>query len=74
MIVTIMLNFIVLALLNWIVAAHLHVPETLHTPEIHDRRASATRLMIAGIPRLGGEPHDHLLPFSRQSGVVLSVP
>ena len=34
-IVTIMLNFIVLALLNWIVAAHLHVSETLHTPEIH---------------------------------------
>ncbi|MBI2796629.1 MAG: ABC transporter permease [Gemmatimonadetes bacterium] len=34
-IVTIMLNFIVLALLNWIVASHLHVPESLHTPEIH---------------------------------------
>jgi general nucleoside transport system permease protein len=34
-IVTIMLNFIVLALLNWIIATHLHVPETLHTPEIH---------------------------------------
>jgi general nucleoside transport system permease protein len=34
-IVTIMLNFIVLAFLNWMVAAHLHVPETLHTPEIH---------------------------------------
>jgi len=34
-IVTIMLNFIVLALLNWIIAGHLHVPETLHTPEIH---------------------------------------
>ncbi len=33
-IVTIMLNFIVLALLNYIVSAHLHVPETLHTPEI----------------------------------------
>jgi simple sugar transport system permease protein len=33
-IVTIMLNFVVLALLNWIVSAHLHVPETLHTPEI----------------------------------------
>jgi simple sugar transport system permease protein len=30
-ITTIMLNFIVLALLNWAVAAHLHVPETLHT-------------------------------------------
>jgi simple sugar transport system permease protein len=34
-IVTIMLNFIVLALLNYVVAAHVHVPETLHTPEIH---------------------------------------
>jgi simple sugar transport system permease protein len=33
-IVTIMLNFIVLALLNYIVAAHIHVAETLHTPEI----------------------------------------
>jgi simple sugar transport system permease protein len=33
-IVTIMLNFVVLALLNYIVAAKLHVPETLHTPEI----------------------------------------
>lgn len=33
-IVTIMLNFIVLALLNYIVAARIHVPETLHTPEI----------------------------------------
>ena len=34
-IVTIMLNFIVLALLNWVIAAKLHVPETLHTPEIN---------------------------------------
>ncbi len=33
-IVTIMVNFIVLALLNYIVAARLHVPETLHTPSI----------------------------------------
>ena len=33
-IVTIMLNFVVLALLNYIVAARIHVPETLHTPEI----------------------------------------
>ena len=33
-IVTIMLNFIVLALLNYIVAAHIHVSETLHTPEM----------------------------------------
>lgn len=33
-IVTIMLNFVVLAFLNWVTAAHLAVPETLHTPEI----------------------------------------
>jgi ABC-type uncharacterized transport system permease subunit len=33
-IVTIMMNFIVLALLNYIVAVHLHVPETLRTPSI----------------------------------------
>jgi general nucleoside transport system permease protein len=33
-IVTIMLNFIVLALLNWIVTSHLHLPETVHTPDI----------------------------------------
>jgi general nucleoside transport system permease protein len=34
-IVTIMLNFIVLALLSYLVSAHLHVPETLHTPAIN---------------------------------------
>jgi simple sugar transport system permease protein len=33
-IVTIMMNFIVLAFLNWIVATRLHVGETLHTPTI----------------------------------------
>jgi len=42
-IVTIMLNFILLALLNYAVASHLSVPETLHTEE-----------MRAGfVPRLG---------------------
>jgi simple sugar transport system permease protein len=34
-IVTIMMNFIVLALLNYFVSAKLHVPETLHTPDVH---------------------------------------
>ncbi len=34
-IVTIMLNFILLALLNYAVASHLAVPETLHTEEIN---------------------------------------
>lgn len=33
-IVTIMLNFIILAFLNWVIAQHIHVPETLHTPPI----------------------------------------
>jgi simple sugar transport system permease protein len=42
-IVTIMLNFIVLAFLNWIVASHLHVPETLHTPAV--RAGTLPRLM-----------------------------
>ena len=42
-IVTIMLNFIVLAFLNWIVASHLHVPETLHTPAM--RAGTLSRLM-----------------------------
>lgn len=37
-IVTIMLNFIVLAFLNWIVVDHLHVRETLHTPVLHTAR------------------------------------
>ncbi|MEP7347965.1 MAG: ABC transporter permease, partial [Gemmatimonadaceae bacterium] len=41
-IVTIMLNFIVLALLNWIVSTRLHVPEQLHTPEI--RAGAVSRL------------------------------
>jgi simple sugar transport system permease protein len=48
-IVTIMLNFIVLAFLNWIVSSKLNVPETLHTPPI-----------VAGmIPRFA----DHLTAF-----------
>ena len=42
-IITIMLNFIVLAFLNWIVASRLHVPETLHTPDM--RAGALPRLM-----------------------------
>jgi ABC-type uncharacterized transport system permease subunit len=41
-ITTIMLNFVVLALLGWIVSAKIHVPESLHTPEI--RTGAVTRL------------------------------
>jgi simple sugar transport system permease protein len=41
-IVTIMLNFIVLALLNYFTSAKLHVPDTLHTRELRS----------GGLPRL----------------------
>ena len=41
-ITTIMLNFVVLALLGWIVSAKVHVPESLHTPEI--RSGAVARL------------------------------
>ena len=48
-IVTIMLNFIVLALLNYLTSAKVHVPDTLHTPE----------LKSGALPRLG----DLMSPF-----------
>ena len=48
-IVTIMLNFIVLALLNYLTSARVHVPDTLHTPEIKS----------GALPRLG----DMFAPF-----------
>jgi general nucleoside transport system permease protein len=50
-IVTIMLNFIVLAFLNWVVAAKLHVPDSLHTPEI---RAGALPRLSEAVPALHG--------------------
>jgi simple sugar transport system permease protein len=65
-IVTIMLNFVVLALLNWIVAAHLHVPETLHTPEIH----------AGSIPRLASAWsvfHGSAASFAMVLALVVSV-
>ena len=45
-IVTIMLNFVVLAFMNWIVAAKLHVGESLHTPTINS----------GALPRTGRPP------------------
>ena len=45
-IVTIMLNFIILAMLNWLVAARLRVPETLHTPEIQAGQVARLSEMI----------------------------
>jgi ABC-type uncharacterized transport system permease subunit len=45
-IVTIMVNFIVLALLNYVIAAKLHVPETLHTPAIQAGKIPALALSM----------------------------
>jgi general nucleoside transport system permease protein len=50
-IVTIMLNFIVLALLNYVVSAHLHVAELLHTPEI---RAGEVPRLTSVMPSFHG--------------------
>lgn len=49
-IVTIMLNFIVLALLNWVVAARLAVPETLHTPEVTGARLPRLSETLGAFP------------------------
>ncbi|HEX2722148.1 MAG TPA: ABC transporter permease [Gemmatimonadaceae bacterium] len=57
-IVTIMLNFVVLALLNYIVAARLHIPETLHTPPIG----------TGAIPRL-----DSFIPAFHGSAANLTI-
>jgi simple sugar transport system permease protein len=50
-IVTIMLNFIVLALLNWVVATKLHTPESLHTPPM---AAGAVPRLADAVPSLHG--------------------
>ena len=58
-IVTIMLNFIVLALLNYLTSAKVHVPDTLHTPEIKS----------GALPRLG----DMMAPFHGSAANVTIV-
>ena len=50
-----MLNFIVLALLNYLTAAHLKVEGTLHTAGDPRRRAAAIVEHDRGVSRLGGE-------------------
>jgi ABC-type uncharacterized transport system permease subunit len=57
-IVTIMLNFIVLAFLNWIVATKLHVAELLHTPEI---QAGTVPRLSSVIPAFHGSAANFIL-------------
>ena len=67
-IVTIMLNFIVLALLNWIVASHLHVPETLHTP---DMRAGTVPRLMDWLPAFHGSAVNASLFIALAAAVVV---
>jgi simple sugar transport system permease protein len=67
-IVTIMLNFIVLAFLNWIVASHLHVPETLHTPEM---RAGTLPRLADWIPAFHGSAVNASLFIALAAAVIV---
>ena len=58
-ITTIMLNFVVLALLNYLVSAKLHVPDTLHTPEL--RSGALPRLADAFAPFHGSAANATIL-------------
>lgn len=66
-IVTIMLNFIVLALLNWLVSSKLHVPETLHTPAIH---AGTVPRFADGIAAFRGSAANFTIVFAVLAAVA----
>ncbi|MGQ0538149.1 MAG: ABC transporter permease [Gemmatimonadaceae bacterium] len=57
-IVTIMLNFIVLAFLNWIVATKMHVAESLHTGDIH---AGEVPRLASAIPAFHGSAANFII-------------
>lgn len=67
-IVTIMLNFIVLAFLNWIVATKLHVAELLHTPEIH---AGAVPRLADVMPAFHGSAANFILLLALAAALFL---
>jgi simple sugar transport system permease protein len=67
-IVTIMLNFIILALLNWIVATHLRVPETLHTPEI---QTGAIARLSSVIPAFHGSAANFTIVIAIGAAVAI---
>jgi len=66
-IVTIMLNFIVLALLNWLVSAKMHVPDTLHTPAIS---AGGVPRIMSTFPVFAGSAANFTLLFAIAAAVV----
>jgi simple sugar transport system permease protein len=68
-IVTIMLNFIVLAFLNWLVATRLHVGELLHTPEIN---AGAVPRVAAFIPAFHGSAANTIILLALATALFVS--
>jgi simple sugar transport system permease protein len=64
-ITTIMLNFIVLAFLNYMISAHLKVPDTLHTPEIHTGEVPR---ISSFIPAFHGSPANLVILLALAAG------
>jgi simple sugar transport system permease protein len=69
-IVTIMLNFIVLALLNWIVATKIHDPETLHTPAIH---AGNVARLSELVPSMHGSAANEMVRGALLAAIALAA-
>ena len=67
-ITTIMLNFIVLALLNYLTAAHLKVPGSLHTEEIH---SGALPRLAAFIPAFHGSAANVIILLGGATAAVV---
>lgn len=68
-ITTIMLNFIVLALINYLVAAHLKVPGSLHTSEI---RAGALPRLSDMIPAFHGSAANVVILIAAVAAALVS--
>jgi general nucleoside transport system permease protein len=66
-IVTIMLNFVILALLNWIVSSRLHVAESLHTAAIH---AGAVPRLSAAVSMFHGSAANFTMLFAASAAVL----
>lgn len=69
-IVTIMLNFVVLALINWAVATRVHEPETLHTPAIG---AGAFARLSGLFPSLHGSAASWVIALAALAAVASFV-
>jgi ABC-type uncharacterized transport system permease subunit len=66
-ITTIMLNFIVLALLNYLISVHLKVPDTLHTAEVH---AGAVPRLSSFVSAFHGSPANLVILLALAAAVT----